>query len=379
MKTFKLTLFFSLLLFGWQTVFAVKTAPAAPNLNADSYYLIDFQSQRVLAEKNPDKHVEPASITKLMTAYIVDIAMADGDISLQDEVLISKKAWLMKGSKMFIEVGKKVSVEDLLKGMIIQSGNDAAIALAEHVAGSESAFVQYMNQQAKTLGMSNTNFENVTGWPGENHYSSARDIAILSRAIIRDFPQTYKLYKEKEYTFNNIRQINRNRLIWRDDSVDGLKTGHTESAGYCLVASAKRKDMRLIAVVLGASSDEKRTRYSQALLNYGFRFYETFQLYQDDEVLKTARVWFGDREEVAMSVENNIFVTIPRGNYKNLDASMDIDNQIEAPIAVGQELGRITIKLGDQLLASQAVVATHSINDGGLFQKTVDSIKLFFQ
>ena len=254
---------------------AAKPIPDPPALKASSYFLVDFDSGIVLAEKDPDKHIEPASITKLMTAYLVDKAIAEGDISLDEMVTISEKAWRMKGSKMFVEVGKQVSVEDLLKGLIIQSGNDASIALAEHVAGSESAFAGYMNHQAQLLGMTNTNFVNATGWPHENHYSSARDIATLTRAIIRDFPDSYRLYKEREYTFNKIRQFNRNRLLWRDDTVDGVKTGHTESAGYCLVASALRGDMRLVSVVIGEDSDKARTQSSQALLNYGFRFYET--------------------------------------------------------------------------------------------------------
>jgi D-alanyl-D-alanine carboxypeptidase (penicillin-binding protein 5/6) len=356
-----------------------KPVPEPPSLKADSYFLMDFDSGRVLAEKNPDKHIEPASITKLMTAYLVDKAIADGDITGDELVTISEKAWRMKGSKMFVEVGRQVTVAELLKGLIIQSGNDASVALAEHIAGSESAFAGYMNHQAGLLGMTNSSFQNATGWPVEGHYSTARDIAILTQAVIRDFPETYRIYREKEYTFNEIRQYNRNRLLWRDNTVDGVKTGHTEAAGYCLVASALRDEMRLISVVLGASSDKARNQSSQALLNYGYRFYQTHQLYRANEVLKTARVWYGDQEQVPMGVAKDIYITIPRGRYKELEAAIDIDSEISAPIALGQELGMVTVKLDDELIVNESVVATQSINDGGLLVQALDRIKLMFK
>ncbi len=379
MKIFQL-LFLSLFWLFSQPLFAtVKPIPQAPELAADSYILLDFASGKVLAEKDPDKRVEPASITKLMTAYLVDKALESGDIGLTDMVTISEKAWRMKGSKMFIEVGKQVSVEELIKGMIIQSGNDATVALAEHIAGSEQAFAEYMNHQASLLGMKNSHFVNSTGWPHQDHYSTARDIALLSQAIIRDYPQTYRYYKEKEYTFNDIRQFNRNRLLWRDDSVDGLKTGHTEAAGFCLASSAKRDDMRLISVVLGTDSDKARTQNSQTLLNYGFRFFETQKLYSANEVLKQARVWYGDQEQVSLGVQHDVYVTIARGQYKNLDASIEIDQRIAAPIAAGQELGLLKVKLGDEVIVSQPLVAMQSINDGGIVQKVIDSIKLLFE
>ena len=358
---------------------AAKPIPNPPALDATSYYLVDFDSGRVLAEKEPDKHIEPASITKLMTSYLVDKAIADGDIALDEMVTISEKAWRMKGSKMFVEVGKKVSVEELLKGLIIQSGNDASVALAEHVAGSESAFAGYMNHQAQLLGMTNTNFVNSTGWPDENHYSSARDIAILTHAVIRDFPESYRYYKEREYTFNKIRQFNRNRLLWRDETVDGVKTGHTESAGFCLVASAQREDMRLISVVIGTDSDKARTQSSQSMLNYGFRFYETHKLYRSEEVLKTSRIWYGEQEQVGLGVGKDIYITIPRGRYRDLDASMEVDSEISAPVARGQQLGVVNIKLDDEVMLSEDIVAMQDVGEGSFFTRAMDSIKLMFR
>ena len=375
------TLYFGFfaLLFSANLFAAAKPIPDPPSLKADSFYLVDFESGQVLAEKDPDKRVEPASITKLMTAFLVDKAIAEGNITADDLVTISEKAWRMKGSKMFVEVGKQVSVGDLLKGLIIQSGNDASVALAEHIAGSESAFVGYMNHQAQVLGMTNTNFQNATGWPAKNHYSTARDIAILTAAMIRDYPETYRYYREKEYTYNGIRQFNRNRLLWRDESVDGVKTGHTDAAGYCLVASAKQGDMRLISVVLGARSDKERTSNSQSLLNYGFRFYETHRLYGANEVLQSTRIWYGEQDQVAVGVDRDIYITIPRGRYRDLDASMDIENQISAPIKRGQEMGQINIKLDEELIISEAIVATHAVAEGSLISRALDSIKLLFK
>jgi D-alanyl-D-alanine carboxypeptidase (penicillin-binding protein 5/6) len=379
MKIFDFMFLVSLILASSSVGAASKPIPAPPSLKANSYFLLDFDSGEVLAEKNPDKRVEPASITKLMTAYLVDKAIADGDITAGELVNISEKAWRMKGSKMFVEVGKQIPVEELIKGLIIQSGNDASIALAEHIAGSESAFAGYMNHQAELLGMTNTSFKNATGWPTEGHYSTARDIAMLTRAVIRDFPDTYRIYKEKEYTFNDIRQYNRNRLLWSDDTVDGVKTGHTEAAGYCLVSSALRGEMRLISVVLGASSDKARTQDSLALLNYGYRFFETHRLYRANEILKSARVWYGDQEQVAMGVASDIYITIPRGRYQELQATMEIDGEVSAPVAFGQELGKVTVKLDDEVIVSENIVATHDVNDGGLLVKALDSIKLMFQ
>jgi len=358
---------------------SAKPIPNPPELEASSYFLVDFDSGRVLAEKNPDEQIEPASITKLMTAFLVDKAIAEGDLTLDEMVTISEKAWRMNGSKMFVEVGKQVSIDELLKGLIIQSGNDASVALAEHVGGSESAFAGYMNHQAKLLGMTNTHYANSTGWPDENHYSTARDIATLTRAIINDFPESYRLYKEREYTYNEIRQFNRNRLLWRDDSVDGVKTGHTEAAGYCLVASAEREDMRLISVVLGTGSDKARTQSSQSLLNYGFRYFQTHKLYRADEVLKTARIWYGDQEQVGLGVGRDVFITIPRGRYGDLDASMEIDSQIEAPVERGQALGQVSLKLDGEEILNEPIVAMQVVREGSLIDRAMDRIKLMFR
>ena len=332
-----------------------------------------------MAEKNADKKIDPASITKLMTSYLVDKAIAAGDIALDEMVTISDKAWRMKGSKMFVEVSKEVSVETLLKGLIIQSGNDATVALAEHIAGTESAFVSYMNHEAKLLGMLNSQFKNASGWPAEGHYSTAKDIAILAMAIIRDYPETYRYYKEREFTFNNIRQYNRNRLLWRDETVDGVKTGYTEAAGYCLVSSAKRGDMRLISVILGAKSDKERTRDSQSFLNYGFRFYETHKLYTAGEILKKSSVWYGNKDKVSMGVANDIHITIPRGRYKHLNVTMDIEKEISAPIKSGQLLGMLTVELEGEQIAREKILAIHAVNEGDLLDWMMDTIKLMFK
>ena len=377
----RLSILFVLLtgLFAASAWAAAKPIPNPPSIDATSYFLVDYDSGQVLAEKDPDKKVEPASITKLMTAYLVFKAIEAGDLSLEEEVLISEKAWRKKGSKMFVEVGKEVPVQDLLRGLIIQSGNDASVALAEHIAGSESALAGYMNHQASLLGMQNTNFVNSTGWPDENHYSSARDIAILAQAIIRDFPDSYRLYSEKEFTYNEIRQFNRNRLLWRDESVDGIKTGHTEAAGYCLVVSALRGDMRLISVVIGTASDKARTQSSQSMLNYGFRFFETHKLYRAQEVLQTTRIWYGAQEQINLGVDQDIHITIPRGRYGDLEASMEVDSRIEAPIAQGQQLGKVNIRLDDDLIVSENIVAMQPVEQGSLFARAMDSIKLMFQ
>lgn len=358
---------------------AATLIPATPKIKAKGYLLIDFDSGRVLAEKKSGQRMEPASLTKMLTSYVIATELASGNISLDDEVRISEKAWRMQGSRMFIEVGKTVSVEDLLKGVIIQSGNDATVALAEHVAGSEDAFVSLMNQHAAELGMLDSHFANSTGLPNKDHYTTPRDLAKLAIALIRDFPEDYKWYSQKKFVFNNISQYNRNRLLWRNKYVDGIKTGHTESAGYCLVASAKRDGMRLISVVLGTRSDEARNSESQKLLTYGFRFFETHRLYKANESLTTARVWKGAQQELSLGLDEDLYLTIPKGQYKKLVANMKLNSRITAPIKQGQVFGTVNVSLGDEQYAKRKLVALSAIESGGLFSNLVDEVKLLFE
>ena len=352
--------------------------PIGPTLNANSYLLVDFHSGTELVAKNPDKHIEPASITKLMTAYVIYKELAKGNITLKDNVLISKKAWKMEGSRMFLEAGKKVPLNRILHGLIIQSGNDAAVALAEHVAGSESAFVKMMNEQAKIMGLNNTHYMNATGWPAKNHYTTARDIVTLTRAVIRDFPEYYKLHSIKEYSYNGIKQYNRNKLLWRDKTVDGVKTGHTDSAGYCLVASSKRNEMRLISVVLGAKDEKTRADYSQELLEYGFRFFETYKLYDAGSVLADARIWKGTKDTVPAGITKDFYVTVQKGHYKQLKGLMELDNTIDAPVQRGDKLGNAIIKDGNIIVSEVPLVALDAVDAGGFWSKVTDSVKKLF-
>lgn len=355
------------------------TTPAPPTLAAESYILMDFLSDTLIAEKDIDKKVEPASITKMMTAYVVFTELKNGNLRTDDLIRVSEKAWRTGGSKMFIEVNKTVSVSDLLKGMIIQSGNDACIAFAEHIAGTEETFTDLMNQYAKKLGMKNSHFTNSTGLPSEGHYITARDAAILAKAIIVDFPEYFPLFSEKEFTFNEITQHNRNTLLWRDPSVDGFKTGHTESAGYCLVSSAKRNGMRLIAVVMGTESQKARADESQNLLNYGFRFYETNLLFKANEKRVNVEVWKGVEEGVDLGLQEDLFITIPKGEYKNLQAKVDVPNFLIAPIGKSSIIGTLNINLHDKVISSKPLVALDAVNKGGWWTRTTDSIGLWFK
>lgn len=357
---------------------ADSSIPEPPKLEATQYLLIDFLSGTELAAKDPDKRIEPASITKLMTAYILYQELKKGNISVEDRVIVSQKAWKMEGSRMFLEAGKKVPLERMISGLIIQSGNDAAIALAEHIAGSEENFVRKMNEEAERLGMTNTNFVNVTGWPNARHYMSARDIAKLTRAVITEYPEHYKRYKKKEYSYNGIKQYNRNKLLWHDKTVDGVKTGHTESAGYCLLASAQRGSMRLISVVLGADSDKTRTNYSQQLLEYGFRFFETHKLYDANSVLTEARVWKGTQSKVPTGILEDFYVTIPKGHYSQLKGLMEINKSIDAPIKRGDVIGMAVIKDIDRIVLQKPLVAMDSIDAGGTWTNISDSVKKIF-
>ena len=358
---------------------AALPIPKPPSTGAKSFIIQDYGSGNILAEENSDVSVEPASITKLMTAYTIFNELQSGNIALTDIVTISEKAWRTPGSRMFVEVGKQVAVEDLLQGMIVQSGNDATVALAEYVAGSEDSFAALMNKHAEEIGLSGSHFMNSTGLPDDNHYMTARDIAQLSTLLIKNYPEYYKWYSQKEYTFNDITQHNRNRLLWRDDSVDGLKTGHTDSAGWCLVTSAEKEGMRLITVVLGTNSDNARTDASQALLNYGFRFFETHKLYDAGTQLTTSRIWKGSSETIALGIDKPLYVTIPRGQYNSLDASMNIDQRIMAPVNAGQPLGSVLVKLGEQVVAEQPLVSLQAIGEGSFWQRITDEGLLYFE
>jgi D-alanyl-D-alanine carboxypeptidase (penicillin-binding protein 5/6) len=376
--TSSLFLIFTFLFLFVSSANAEVPIPAPPKVAAKNFILVDANSSRVLAEKEADVKVEPASITKLMTSYVIYHELEAGRLSMDDMVTISEKAWRMGGSRMYVEVDKQVSVHDLMKGLIIQSGNDATVALAEHVAGTERAFVDLMNQYAAKLGMINTHFLNSTGWPEEGHLTTARDISKLAVAVIREFPEHYAWYKEKVFTYNNIKQYNRNKLLWSDDSVDGVKTGHTESAGYCLVASAVRSDMRLVSVVLGTESEKARASVSQSLLNYGFRFFETHKLYTAGEVLNRSRVWKGDSEKVSLGLLDDLYITIPRGSYGQLEAVMDVDANIEAPLDKGSQHGAVRVNLAEKEMLQTPLVALESVGEGSMFQRAKDHILQLF-
>ena len=348
-------------------LFAQSMVPKAPKLNLDSYILLEANTNTVIAEFNSENQISPASMTKVMSGYVIADQIASGAISLDDKVLVSEKAWKTGGSKMFIEAGKRVSVRDLLSGIVIQSGNDATVAMAEYVAGSEEGFVDFMNAYASELGLSNTLFQNAVGWTDPNHFSSVNDLAQLTKALIAHFPDHYATYKEKEFTFSGIRQLNRNKLLWRDDSVDGVKTGHTESAGYCLISSAKRNDMRLIAVVAGSPSENERLISSQRLLEYGFRFFATQKLISKDSEITTAKVWGGKMDEVALGTKEDILLTLPRSDFKNIKANYNFKNNIQAPISNGDVIGDIEFISDDRVVLSAPLVAIESVEAKGFF------------
>ncbi|OGT78701.1 MAG: serine-type D-Ala-D-Ala carboxypeptidase [Gammaproteobacteria bacterium RIFCSPLOWO2_02_FULL_52_10] len=375
-------LLFLMSIFAWllsPVVTAVTLVPAPPRINASSYLVMDYHSGRLVVNENADKRVEPASLTKIMTVYIAAKELAAGNIHLDDKVHVSEKAWRMTGSRMFIEVNKQVTVEELLHGIIIQSGNDASVALAEYIAGDEDVFAQLMNQQAKLLGMINTNFVNSTGLPHAEHYTTANDLALLARSLIREYPEIYAMHSLKEFIYNGIKQTNRNSMLWRDESVDGIKTGHTESAGYCLVASATREGMRLISVVMGTEGDNARINMTQVLLSYAFRFFETHKLYTANQVIQTGRIWKGDRESVDLGVNQDLYITIPKGTYKQLDASIELEPIIIAPVSVGEVKGTLKVKLEKQELVNQPLITLQSVGSGSVLGRFKDDVKLLFE
>jgi D-alanyl-D-alanine carboxypeptidase (penicillin-binding protein 5/6) len=354
------------------------TVPA-PSIDAKSYILVDFRTGATLAEKNADERVEPASLTKIMTVYAASHALKEGLIHLTDEVTISKKAWKMEGSRMFLEVGKTVSVDMLLNGIVIQSGNDASVALAEHVSGSEEVFVGLMNKHAREIGMTNTSFSDATGLPDPNNYTTARDMAKLSAALIRDFPEEYKRSSVKEFTFNGIRQHNRNRMLTRDATVDGIKTGHTESAGYCLISSSVRDGMRVISAVMGTASDDARTESSYALINYGYRFFETKQLYEAKQVVAQPEVWGGAAETVPLGSTQPVWATLPRGRFKDVKAVAKLDEPIMAPVKAGQVLGKMVLNLDDNEITELPLAALNEVPEGSLFSRLYDDVRLMLK
>ena len=366
------------MVFTAQLLAAPAITPLPPQLAAEGYLLIDAATGAAMVEFNAEQRLPPASLTKIMTSYVAAKAIESGTVSMDDEVSVSVKAWRMGGSRMFIREGTRVRLEDILRGIIIQSGNDASVALAEHIAGSEGAFVDVMNRYAAQLGMENTNFVNATGWPDDNHYTTARDLARLTVALINDYPAHYRMYSEKSFTYADIRQPNRNQLLMRDSSVDGVKTGHTEAAGYCLVASAVRDRMRLISVVMGASSQEVRASESQKLLTYGFRYFETARLYSSDESLRQVRVWGGRHQSVNLGIEEDLMVTISRGGRENLKAEISLDAEVHAPLARGDRLGELQVSFPDGETMTIPLVAMNGVRESGFFASLWDAIALFF-
>jgi len=355
--------------------------PAPPKISASSYILMDFDSGKILIEENTHKKLPPASLTKMMTVYVIAAELEKGTISLFDEVIVSRKAYETLGSRMFIEIDDKVKLEDLLLGVIVQSGNDASVALAEHVSGSEEVFTNLMNQHALNLGMKDTNFANSTGLPVKDleHKTTAYDLAILARALIKNFPKIYGLHKIKEFSYGRdrpIKQYNRNKLLWRDKSVDGIKTGHTDEAGYCLVASALRDDMRLISVVMGASGENARAKASQTNLNYGYRFYETHKLYKKNDIVTDVRIWKANVETMQLTVKDDFYITIPRGQYGKLELVIEIDKKVIAPIEQGELKGALKILLSDENIATAPLLARTSISKGNIFNQLKDEIHL---
>ncbi|RKZ41596.1 MAG: serine-type D-Ala-D-Ala carboxypeptidase [Gammaproteobacteria bacterium] len=360
--------------------FATVLVPTPPPIAARNYILQDFYSGKIFMKKNADERIEPASLTKLMTAYLVFQKLRIGKIKLTDKVKISEKAQNMSEytSRMYLEVGTEVQVELLLKGMIIQSGNDASIALAELIGGTEEAFATLMNAQAQRLGLKNTHYMNSTGLPSEEHYSSASDTALLAYALVRHFPEYYRWYSEREFTFNEITQKNRNLLLRRDPSVDGIKTGHTSGAGYCLAASAKRGEMRLISVIMGAKSEKARAKASEKMLDYGFRFFDTYSLYKAHEPLDLERVWYGKATLLQLGLEKSLYVTVPENQYKQLNATLYIDKYIMAPVVAGKTYGTLKIHLGNQVISERPLIALSSIEKGSFWKRLIDSFSLFF-
>lgn len=357
----------------------LQRIPEPPPIKATGYIMLDVASGEVIAKNNANERMEPASLTKMMASYVIASELKKGNVKLDDKVKISKKAWKMEGSKMFIEINKNVLFSDLMMGMVVQSGNDATVAMAEHISGSEEEFVKLMNAAAQRLGLADTHFVNATGLPNEDHYSTPRDLTYLGLALIRDFPEHYKLYSKKQFTYNGIKQFNRNKLLWKDDTVDGIKTGHTDSAGFCLVASAKRGNMRLVTTVLGTSSKSARISETQKLLTYGFRFFETHKLYSANDQLTEVKIWKGLSEKLPLGIAEDLYITIPRGQYDKLDASMRINATIVAPAAMGDVYGKVNVNLGSKVVAERDLISLSDMEPGSFWHNLVDSVKLWWK
>ena len=354
--------------------------PAAPKLQASGYLLVDATNGEILVEYNAEEPLPPASLTKMMTAYIAEREIAEGRMSFDDQVPVSVKAWKTGGSRMFIREGTEVRLEDLLRGIIIQSGNDSSVAVAEYIAGSEDVFADVMNQTATSLGMTNTQFKNATGLPEEGHYTTAKDLSVLAARIIQDFPDSYPIYQEKNFTYNGIKQANRNSLLFRDPSVDGLKTGHTEEAGYCLVASAERDGFRLISVVMGTASEKAREKETTKLLQYGFRYFSGKTVFTAGEPLPESarKVWFGEMESVDLAPTEPLYVTLPLGRESAIQAILDAPDTLDAPLEAGAVVGTVKIMLGERVLAESSVAVAEAVPEGGLFKRLMDFVLRLF-
>lgn len=362
--------------FGMATIPSI--APTPPAIAANAYLLMDYNSNKILSEKNSNLPIEPASLTKMLTMYIVDQQIKEGKIRLTDEVTISKNAWKAPGTRMFVQVGTKVTVEDLIKGVIVDSGNDASIALAEHIAGSEQVFADLMNAFAKMLGMNNSHFVNATGLPDKEHVTTAHDLSILARAIIKNFPESYRIYAQKEFTYNGIKQTNRNLLLWRNSLVDGIKTGHTDSAGYCLVASGvDNNNMRLIAIVMGTKSDNARTEETNKLLNWGFRFFETHLVVKEGDALQEAKIYMGNQDKIRIGFADDLYITTVHGAYKKYNATTNVLAMLKAPIKRGDVVGMYTVQNADKdVVLEQPIIALQDIPKGNLWQRARDYVSL---
>ncbi len=350
--------------------------PAAPDINAKGYVLMDENSGKIIAQKNMHQAMQPASLTKLMTLYIAEEELTAGRIKMNDIVHVSTNAWRQGGSKMFLKEGDKVTVKQLIDGIIIASGNDSCVALAEYIAGNESSFADLMNQTATQLGMQDSHFVDSTGLPQPGHETTPYDLAILTRAIIKDYPQYYPLYKQKYIKYSGIKQPNRNRLLWRDPSVDGLKTGHTKEAGYCLISSANRNGMRLISVVMGTPTDNDRSQFSEALLNWGYRFYKTHQVFSSNQAVTSQRIWLGENKKTSFGVAKNIYVTIPAGEYSKVHAAIKLPKEIKAPITKGKVYGEVQLSLNGKIIKSVPLIALNNDATGGVWRRISDHISL---